>query len=74
MTVDVTTKPRQLESYVAGEWVRGNGKGQTLLNAATGAPVARSIPQAWISPPPLPGRDKVGPKLRGSPSTNAPRC
>ena len=41
MTVDVTTKPRTLESYVGGEWVRGTGKGQTLLNAATGAPVAR---------------------------------
>ncbi len=41
MTVDVTTRPRTLESYVGGEWVTGTGKGQTLLNAATGAPVAR---------------------------------
>ena len=40
MTVDVTTKPRTLESYVGGEWVKGTGKGQTLLDAATGAPVA----------------------------------
>ena len=31
MTVDVTTRPRTLESYVGGEWVRGSGKGQTLL-------------------------------------------
>ena len=27
MTVDVTTKPRTLESYVGGEWVRGTGTG-----------------------------------------------
>ena len=40
MTVDVTTRPRHLESYVAGQWARGAGKGTTLLNAATGAPVA----------------------------------
>ncbi|MBP7000423.1 phenylacetic acid degradation bifunctional protein PaaZ [Amaricoccus sp.] len=40
MSVDVTTKPRTLESYVGGAWVKGKGKGQTLLNAATGAPVA----------------------------------
>ena len=65
MTVDVTTKPRTLESYVGGEWVQGAGKGQTLLNAATGAPVARIDSSgidfagalAW-------GRDVVGPKLR----------
>ena len=41
MTVDVTTRPRTLESYVGGEWVRGTGKGQTLLDAATGDPVAQ---------------------------------
>lgn len=65
MTVDVTTRPRTLESYVGGEWVRGTGRGQTLLNAATGAPVARIDSSgidfagalAW-------GRDVVGPKLR----------
>ena len=65
MTVDVTTKPRTLESYVAGQWVRGTGKGQTLLNAATGSPVARidssgidfAAALAW-------GRDEVGPRLR----------
>ena len=65
MTVDVTTKPRTLESYVAGQWVRGTGKGQTLLNAATGSPVARidssgidfAAALAW-------GRDEVSPRLR----------
>jgi len=41
MTVDVTTTPRTLESYVGGKWVKGSGAGQTLLHAATGAPVAR---------------------------------
>jgi len=34
------TKPRQLESYVAGRWVRGAGQGAALLNAATADPVA----------------------------------
>jgi len=65
MTVDVTTRPRTLESYVGGEWVKGSGKGQTLLDAATGAPVAQIDSSgvdfagalAW-------GRDVVGPKLR----------
>lgn len=65
MTVDVTTRPRTLESYVGGRWVRGSGAGQTLLNAATGLPVARIDSSgldfagalAW-------GRDVVGPKLR----------
>ncbi|WP_299130177.1 phenylacetic acid degradation bifunctional protein PaaZ [uncultured Amaricoccus sp.] len=41
MTVEVTTKPRTLESYLGGQWVKGQGKGQTLLDASTGAPVAR---------------------------------
>ncbi|HEV2507125.1 MAG TPA: phenylacetic acid degradation bifunctional protein PaaZ [Mesorhizobium sp.] len=31
---------RQLESYIAGQWVRGAGKAVTLLDAATGEPVA----------------------------------
>ena len=65
MTVDVTTRPRTLESYMGGEWVKGSGKGQTLLDAATGAPVAQIDSSgvdfagalAW-------GRDVVGPKLR----------
>ena len=37
MTIDVTIKPRVLESYIGGKWIRGSGKGQPLLNAATGA-------------------------------------
>jgi oxepin-CoA hydrolase / 3-oxo-5,6-dehydrosuberyl-CoA semialdehyde dehydrogenase len=41
MSVDVPTGPRTLESYVGGAWVRGQGRGQTLLDAATGAPVAQ---------------------------------
>lgn len=41
MTLDATTRPRVLESYVGGAWVKGTGTGQTLLDAATGAPVAR---------------------------------
>ena len=31
---------RQLESYIAGQWVRGAGKAVPLLDAATGEPVA----------------------------------
>jgi oxepin-CoA hydrolase/3-oxo-5,6-dehydrosuberyl-CoA semialdehyde dehydrogenase len=33
--------PRRLESYVSGAWRAGAGEGQELLDAATGAPVAR---------------------------------
>ena len=65
MTVDVMTKPRQLESYVAGGWVRGTGKGATLLNAATGAPVARIDSSGVDFAAALAyGRETVGPKLR----------
>jgi oxepin-CoA hydrolase/3-oxo-5,6-dehydrosuberyl-CoA semialdehyde dehydrogenase len=32
--------PRRLESYACGAWIRGAGRGTTLLDAATGAPVA----------------------------------
>lgn len=39
MTVN-TSAPRRLESYVYGEWTPGTKGGVTLLNAATGAPVA----------------------------------
>ena len=35
------SSPRRLESYVCGEWVRGQKEGQTLLDAATGEPVAQ---------------------------------
>ncbi|MGU3576000.1 phenylacetic acid degradation bifunctional protein PaaZ [Brucellaceae bacterium C25G] len=34
-------QPRRLESYVYGSWVAGAKEGQTLLDAATGAPVAQ---------------------------------
>ena len=65
MTVDVTTQPRTLESYVGGKWVRGSGKGQTLLNAATGAQVARIDSSGVDFAAALAfGRESVGPKLR----------
>jgi oxepin-CoA hydrolase/3-oxo-5,6-dehydrosuberyl-CoA semialdehyde dehydrogenase len=35
------TKIRQLESYVAGEWMRGAGKAVPLLDASTGEAVAQ---------------------------------
>ncbi|MTH98251.1 phenylacetic acid degradation bifunctional protein PaaZ [Roseibium sp. RKSG952] len=34
------SSPRQLESFVSGAWRKGGENGKTLLNAATGAPVA----------------------------------
>ena len=65
MSVEVTTKPRRLESYLAGQWARGTGKGQTLLNAATGAPVARINSSGIDFAAALAyGREQVGPKLR----------
>lgn len=65
MTVAATSEPRQLESYVAGRWVRGAGKGATLLNAATGAPVARIDSSGIDFAAALAyGRETVGPKLR----------
>jgi oxepin-CoA hydrolase / 3-oxo-5,6-dehydrosuberyl-CoA semialdehyde dehydrogenase len=65
MTVDVQTKPRQLESYVAGQWVRGEGRGNTLLDAATGRPVA-VIDSSGIDFAAMLayGRDVAGPALR----------
>ena len=36
----MSNSPRRLESYVSGRWVRGTGTGQTVLDAATGEPVA----------------------------------
>ncbi|MDE3177127.1 MAG: phenylacetic acid degradation bifunctional protein PaaZ [Pseudomonadota bacterium] len=36
----MTSSPRALESYVCGQWARGANSGATLLDAATGAPVA----------------------------------
>jgi oxepin-CoA hydrolase/3-oxo-5,6-dehydrosuberyl-CoA semialdehyde dehydrogenase len=65
MTVEVTTKPRRLESYVAGEWVRGQGKGATLRNAATGDPVALIDSSGVDFAAALAyGRDAAGPALR----------
>ncbi len=37
---DISAAPRQLESFVCGQWVRGAKSGVTLLDAATGAPIA----------------------------------
>lgn len=34
---DVTLSPRRLESYVAGAWRTGEGEGEPVANAATGA-------------------------------------
>jgi oxepin-CoA hydrolase/3-oxo-5,6-dehydrosuberyl-CoA semialdehyde dehydrogenase len=39
MTV-ATSEPRQLESYVYNEWVRGSGSAKVLNDASTGQPVA----------------------------------
>jgi oxepin-CoA hydrolase/3-oxo-5,6-dehydrosuberyl-CoA semialdehyde dehydrogenase len=65
MTTAATSKPRQLESYVAGRWVRGAGKAATLLNAATGMPVARIDSSGVDFAAALAyGRETVGPKLR----------
>lgn len=36
----VADRPRRLESYIAGTWMRGAKDGVTLCDAATGAPVA----------------------------------
>ena len=65
MTTAATSKPRQLESYVAGRWVRGAGKAATLLNAATGAPVAQIDSSGIDFAATLAyGRETGGPKLR----------
>ncbi|MBB5220693.1 oxepin-CoA hydrolase/3-oxo-5,6-dehydrosuberyl-CoA semialdehyde dehydrogenase [Amaricoccus macauensis] len=65
MSVDVTTRPRILESYAGGAWIKGSGKGQTLLNAATGEPVAHIDSTGVDFAGALDyGRDVVGPKLR----------
>jgi oxepin-CoA hydrolase / 3-oxo-5,6-dehydrosuberyl-CoA semialdehyde dehydrogenase len=65
MPVEVTTRPRHLESFVAGEWVRGQGRGSTLLNAATGAPVAVVDSSGVDFAAALAfGRETAGPRLR----------
>ena len=62
---DGSAAPRQLESFVCGDWVRGTGTGQTLLDAATGAPVAQ-IDSAGIDFAEILrfGREAGGPALR----------
>ena len=66
MTVDVTTRPRTLESYVGGQWVRGTGKGQTLAQRRHRRPrrpdrlaPASTSPRRWPT-----AATPVGPKLR----------
>ena len=57
--------PRVLESYVCGQWVRGAKEGVTLLDAATGEPVA-TIDATGIDFAAVleHGRRVAGPKLR----------
>ncbi|MBK4216469.1 phenylacetic acid degradation bifunctional protein PaaZ [Paracoccus caeni] len=61
----MTIHPRRLESYVSGRWTPGEKDGQTLLDAATGAPVA-VIDSSGIdfAAALAHGRDVAGPKLR----------
>ena len=75
MNVQLQTKPRQLESYLAGQWVRGAAEGTALLNAATGDPVAFIDSSGLDFAAALTyGRETGGSALRSSPSTSAPRC
>ncbi|MFO1071477.1 MAG: phenylacetic acid degradation bifunctional protein PaaZ [Geminicoccaceae bacterium] len=65
MTAAATPEPRLLESYLAGQWVRGTGPATTLRNAATGAPVARiDATGADFAAALAFGRETVGPRLR----------
>ncbi|UFM66942.1 phenylacetic acid degradation bifunctional protein PaaZ (plasmid) [Paracoccus sp. MA] len=59
------TTPRCLESYVCGGWTPGSQQGQTLLDAATGEPVA-VIDSSGIdfAAALAHGREVAGPKLR----------
>ena len=58
-------KPRNLESYVHGEWVTGAGDGTVLLDAATGAPIAITDTTGVDFAASLAhARDKGGPVLR----------
>ncbi|RQP05777.1 MAG: phenylacetic acid degradation bifunctional protein PaaZ [Paracoccus sp. BP8] len=59
------TTPRRLESYVCGGWTPGSQQGQTLLDAATGEPVA-VIDSSGIdfAAALAHGREVAGPKLR----------
>ncbi|SIQ91625.1 oxepin-CoA hydrolase / 3-oxo-5,6-dehydrosuberyl-CoA semialdehyde dehydrogenase [Paracoccus thiocyanatus] len=59
------TTPRRLESYVCGRWTPGDKPGQTLLDAATGAPVAVIDATGIDFAAALAhGREAAGPKLR----------
>jgi len=59
------TTPRRLESYVCGRWTPGDKDGQTLLDAATGAPVALIDSTGIDFAATLAhGREMAGPKLR----------
>ncbi|MBI1218082.1 MAG: phenylacetic acid degradation bifunctional protein PaaZ [Rhodobacteraceae bacterium] len=59
------TTPRRLESYVCGRWTPGEKEGQVLLDAATGAPVARIDSSGIDFAATLAhGREVAGPKLR----------
>jgi oxepin-CoA hydrolase/3-oxo-5,6-dehydrosuberyl-CoA semialdehyde dehydrogenase len=33
---------KKLKNYVQGQWISGEGDGQTLFNAVTGEPIART--------------------------------
>lgn len=58
-------QPRRLESYVYGSWVAGTKQGQTLLDAATGEPVALIDSTGVNFADTLDyGRKVSGPKLR----------
>ncbi|MFT4151494.1 MAG: phenylacetic acid degradation bifunctional protein PaaZ [Paracoccaceae bacterium] len=57
--------PRRLESYVCGAWTPGQKEGQTVLDAATGAPVALVDSTGLDFADVLDhGRKVAGPKLR----------
>ena len=61
----MTITPRRLESHVCGRWIAGSGPGQTLLDAATGDPVAVIDSSGLDFAAALAhGRDVAGPRLR----------
>ena len=61
----MTVAPRRLESHVCGSWIAGTGEGQTLLDAATGEPVATIDSSGLDFAAVLDhGRRVAGPKLR----------
>ena len=76
MSVEVTTKPRRLESYLAGQWVRGTGKGQTLLERRHRRPRRpdRLLRHRLRRRPRLRPRRRSARSSASSPSTTAPRC